>query len=519
MVLYASLLDGTPVNTGGGPVDPGPVIPGPSGGQDPNPVPIPTAIRYASPTGSGVGLTPTDPMSYTAGLNWIDDTAGAGGTLNLLPGTYTISSTYWFNNSRNLGVNSKYRVIRSHDLNNQALLLGSAASYGILGFKDGANRICVYGVKANGQCGTTAPPAPPNYDGANYFIQLGDDQTVRPGKDCHHIWIKGCTAWNFYTGAIGSVGADHIDLLPANVNEMFLVEDNVFYETAHGAPWGGSACSIFFPQQSLTDGQIDNMFKPTIEGVQVICGFIFRRNIGYRNYQAREDTASNSYTDGNFLTTDFWNGADYAGHGVNDYNRAALIENNISFGNGRFYASTITHPSGGVYLRFNTSVYDGITYRHSFFGVSTAADHLGGFGGWNDSFRIHANLFVYDPNMNHPNGVGTHKFSGDGVFSGPASVPLSSAWNLAKVNASATLGPAFAGATNTITSDPGLGTPPDYLAHNGEIPRTTIKAWATPSSSSQAKQANQPYRPSDGVDCFWRPRTTGSIGACLPGGT
>ena len=276
-----------------------------------------------------------------------------------------------------------------------------------------------------------------------------------------------------------------------------------------------------FLVQCIPDGNVDTMFKPTIDGTQVICGFIFRRNIGYRNYQAREDTPSNAYTDGNFITTDYWNYEDWGGTpaGTSDYNRGALIENNVSFGNGRFYAATVTYPSAGVYVRFNTSVYDGITYRHSEYGVSTEAAHFGGWGGWNDVFRVHANLLVYDPNMSHPYGTSAHALSKDASGGGPTPVPLSSAWNLLKVNASAALGPAFATATNTISTDPGLGQPPAYLTHTGVIPYAQVKDWATPAAGSSAYQPSCPYYPSDGVDCFWRPRGAGSVGAALPGGT
>jgi hypothetical protein len=134
-------------------------------------------------------------------------------------------------------------------------------------------------------------------------------------------------------------------------------------------------------------------------------------------------------------------------------------------------------------------------------------------------FRIHANLLVYDPAMSHPNGTGAHAMSKDVSGGGPAPTPLSSDRNLVKTNASAALGPVFSSATNTITTDPGLGTPPAYLTHTGRIPAATVKAWATPSAGSSAVVPASTYAPSDGVDCFWRPRGAGSVGACLPGGT
>lgn len=515
MALYASML----VEDDATIAPPPPPPPPPPGGSgvDPNPIPTETTVRYASPTGSGAGTSTAAPQSLASALNWLDDSAPAGGTVRLLPGTYNVS-TFWFDNGRNLGVNSAYRVLRSHDPNSPAQFEVSAAGYSAFGFKNGANRILLYDLDADGNCSQDNPPA--GADGAQYFIQLGQDQAVAPGKDCNHIWMKKLRCHHFWTGAIGSVGADYIDQRPGFSNEMFLIEDCEFWDNCAGAPWGGSAVSIYFPRQGLTDGQVDNMFKPTIQGTQTICGLIFRRNIGYRNFQSREDTSSSGYTDGNMLTTDYWNANDYAGQGANNYDRAVLIENNISFGNGRFYAATLTHPAGGVFIRHNTLSHDGITYRHSHFGVSTEAAILGGFGGWNDVFRLHANLLVYDPAMSHPYGTGAHWMSKDGTYSGPTPVPLSSDRNLVKVNASAALGPAFATATNTITTDPGLGTPPSYLTINGgRIPIATVKGWATPSAGSSAKVPASPYAPSDGVDCFWRPRGAGSVGACLPGGT
>lgn len=513
MSRYVSMLSDDTTDT------PPPVDPPTPSGSDPNPIPTETLVRYASPTGTGPGTSTATAMSLAAGCAWIDNTAPAGGTLRLLPGTYN-ASTYWFSNSRNLGVNSAYRVIRSHDPASPASFEISAAGYSAFGFMNGANRILLYDMVADGNCNQTAPPA--SADGAQYFVQLGQDRAVIPGKDCHHIWIKKCVMHHFYTGGIGSVGADYGHVLPGTVNEMFLVEDCTFYDNCAGAMWGGSAMSMFYPKQGLTDAQVDNMFKVTLDGSQRILGLIFRRNIGYRNFQARADPVNNGnvFTDGNMLTTDMLNGLDYGNPGENDYNRGVLIENNVSFGNGRMYAATYTHPSTGVWVRFNTSVYDGITYRHAYSGVSSAADQWGGFGGWNDVFRIHANLLVYDPNMSHPYGTGVHKISGDGSYPGPQPTPLSSAWNLAKVNASASLGPAFTGATNTVTTDPGLGAPPSYLAvSSGRIPEATVKAWATPSGGSSAVQPSCPYVPSDGVDAFWRPRGAGSVGACLPGGT
>jgi hypothetical protein len=491
--------------------------PGPSGGSDPNPIPTETQVRYASSSGTGGGLTVGDPMSITAGFAWIDDTAPAGGTLRLLSGTYVRTASLVLDNPRNLGTNSAYRVIRSHDLNSPAIIEtpqpNLQAAIDIYG---GANRLCFYGLVGDGECVNVGIPA--TADGAQYMFRISEGGGSAAGKSAHHIWIKQCTMHDYYSGGIASLGYN--GGIKADASELFLVEDCMFYETAHGGPWGGSACAINHVQQGIADGSVDNMFKPTIQGVQVICGFIFRRNIGYRNYQAREDSPTNAYTDGNFLTTDYWNFEDWGGTpvGTSDYNRGALIENNISFGNGRFYAATVTHPSAGVYVRFNTSVYDGITYRHSEYGVSNEAVHFGGWGGWNDVFRIHANLLVYDPNMAHPLGTGAHAMSKDTSGGGPAPVPLSSAWNLVKQNASASLGPAFSSALNTITTDPGLGAPPAYLTHTGEIARATIKTWATPAANSSAKQLSSPYIPSDGVDCFWRARGAGSLGAALPGG-
>lgn len=510
MTLYASTLSDEVV------AEPPPPPPTPTG-DDPNPIPTETAVRYASPTGTGAGTSTASPMSLSAGCAWIDDSAPAGGTLRLLPGTYNVS-TFWFDNGRNLGVNSAYRVIRSHNPDSPALFEISAAGYSAFGFKNGANRILLYDLTADGNCSQSSPP--PSADGAQYFIQLGQDNQPIPGKECHHIWMKKLRVHHTWTGAIGSVGADYGYVLPGNSNEMFLVEDCEFWDNAAGAPWGGSAVSIFYPRQSLTDGQVDDMFKVTLDGAQRVLGFICRRNIFYRNFQSREDSASNGYTDGNAITTDMFNPVDYPGQGGNDYNRGVLIENNVSFGNGRMYAATLTHPSTGVWVRFNTSSHDGITYRHSFFGVSTEAAHFGGFGGWNDVFRIDANLLVFDPAMSHPSGTGAHRLSGDGTYSGPAPVPLRSDHNLLVANASASLGPAFATGTNTVTTDPGLGTPPNYLAvSSGQIPAATVKGWATPSSGSSAVRPTSPYAPSDGVDCFWRPRGAGSVGACLPGGT
>lgn len=508
MTLYATTLSDleeivTPPPPGGG-----------SPGGDPNPIPVETQARYASPTGNGAGTSPVSPMSLSAGLAWADDSAPQGGALRLLPGNYNVD-TFWFDNPRNLGLNSAYRVVRSHDPNSPANL--NITGYSAFGFRGGANRICLYDMIADGNCSQDKPPA--SADGAQYMIQLGQDNSSGTGKDCNHIWMKKLRCHHTWTGAIGSVGADYGYVLPGNSNEMFLVEDCEFWDNCAGAPWGGSACSIFYPRQGLTDGQVDDMFKVELDGAERILGFIFRRNIGYRNFQSREDSSTNGYTDGNFLTTDMFNPVDYAGQGGNDYNRGVLIENNISFGNGRMYAATLTHPSTGVWVRFNTSSHDGITYRHSYFGVSTEAAHFGGFGGWNDVFRIDANLLVFDPAMSHPFGTGAHHMSKDGSYTGPTPVPLRSAWNLVKQNASAALGPAFATATNTVTTDPGLGTPPNYLTINaGQAPAGVVKAWATPSTGSSANQPSSPYAPSDGVDCFWRPRGAGSVGACLPGG-
>jgi hypothetical protein len=457
-------------------------------------------------------------MSLAAAVGWLDDSAPAGGTVRLLGGVYTLTGSMVFDNPRVLGTNSAYRVIRSHDLNSPAIIETPVANLqAAFDVHGGANRICFYGIEGDGKCSITSIPATAN--GAQYFLRVSEGGSSAAGKTAHHIWVKQCVMRNYYSGGIATLGYNAG--IKANASELFLVEDSTFYETAHGGPWGGSACAINHCQQGIADGSVDDMFKVDIQGTVVTCGLIFRRNVGYRNYQAREDSAGNAYTDGNFITTDYWNFEDWGGGpaGTSNYDRAALIENNVSFGNGRFYAATVTHPSGGVYVRFNTSVYDGITYRHGEFGVSDEAVHFGGWGGWNDVFRIHANLLVFDPSMSHPFGVGAHALSKDVSGGGPAPVPLSSAWNLLKQNASASLGPAFATASNTVTTDPGLGAPPAYLTHTGRVPVASVKAWATPSAGSSAVQPGCPYVPSDGVDCFWRPRGAGSVGACLPGGT
>lgn len=118
MTLYLSTLSEETVV-----IDPPPTPdPDPTTVTDPNPIPTETAARYASPTGSGVGMTTTDPMSITAGFAWINNVATAGGTLRLLPGAYVRTTSLVLDNPRNLGTNSAYRVIRSHDLNSPAII-------------------------------------------------------------------------------------------------------------------------------------------------------------------------------------------------------------------------------------------------------------------------------------------------------------------------------------------------------------------------------------------------------------
>lgn len=490
---------------------PNPPAPIPAAAYDSNPIPVETEVRYASVTGNSLGLTAATPMGFVAGCNWADDAAPGGGTLRLLQGIYVVNE-FHLNNGRVVGRNKPaYRVIRSHDLARPAVLSLSAAGYSGFALSGGSNRLLFYGVHFDGNCRRTNVPAAA--DGAQYGIRMGLDNSDPAGKSCHHIWVKACRFWDTYTGGIGTVGWDTKG--KAKVNELFLVEDCIFDENCHGAPWGGSAVSVFYPQEGVPDAEVDDMFKVTIEGTRRTFGFIFRRNIGSRNYQCRAFTAEKAFSDGNFLTGDMWNYEQWGGPaGTSNYQRAALIENNLSFGNGRFFAATCIRPAGGVFIRFNTSVCDGMTYHHREFGVSNEASPMGGWGGWNDSFYVHANVVVYDPAMQHPYGSGVHALSKDGSTGGPVPKPQSCDWNLL-VRHTAALGPAFQSATNLLSADPGFGAPPGYLGHE-EVTLEAIKAWATPRRGSSVEQPNCPYTPSDGLDVFGRVRGRGTVGAVCP---